>query len=195
MFIYANVLDYLLKKEQIQRKERALLLLAACHDHDVATSRTRFRDNLSIEEKRRRRRSIPTHVLNDPGESAWAALYKARDDQAMITSTGFDVLTFDYILGKFKETYYDYSPHGEDGKIVKRSDDKRGRRRLVDAESCLGLYLVWTRTTCNLWVIQYIFNLSHQSLSIYIRYARRVLLQVLKYDENAIIRRPSVEEI
>ena len=49
--------------------------------------------------------SIPRPALQDPSMSAWRALYQSKQDQALITLTGLDFETFDWLADKFA-TYY-----------------------------------------------------------------------------------------
>jgi hypothetical protein len=59
--------------------------------------------------------------------SPWRKVYISKDDQAMITLTGFDYNSFQYILVLFSPTYDKYSPWiDESGYIVKKKT-KRGR--------------------------------------------------------------------
>jgi hypothetical protein len=94
----------------------------------------------------------------------------------MITLTGFDFITFDWLLEKFKEKYDNYSPFVDPyGRIVPINNLQKGRPRLTTAADCLGLCLAWTRTRGSNMVLQIIFGMTSSPVSIYLRFGRRIL--------------------
>ena len=56
-----------------------------------------FMRRLNAYKRRIRRRYIPRPSLHLPSMSAWRVLYLARQDQALITLTGIDFATLDYL--------------------------------------------------------------------------------------------------
>ena len=80
-------------------------------DGDAVRPHSRYRKDfmrrLNAYKRRIRRRSMPRPSLHLPFMSAcWHVLYVARQDQALITLTGIDFATFDYLAPKF-EAWYD----------------------------------------------------------------------------------------
>jgi hypothetical protein len=98
--------------------------------------------SLSKKDKQRRTRSIPRWALQDPKCSAWRKLLNSTNDQSLITLTGLDHTTFNYLHRLFKPYFYYYSPHlNNKGRIVPIPFNGRGRPRLITSEDCLGLVL------------------------------------------------------
>ena len=89
--------------------------------------------------------------------------------------------------------YDNISPHRPSGlmKVKKVS----GRRRLLTSLDCLGLCLSWTRTRGGMFVLSMIFGMTSSSVSEYVRFGRRILIQVLKGRTDAMVRIPSNEQI
>jgi len=82
------------------------------------------------------------------------------------------------------------------GKIVAvRNQAGPGQPRLLDAPSCLGLVLGYTRTKGSLFSLQMIFGVTHSVLALFLRYSIKLLYKVLKEEPTARIEIPSVEEI
>jgi hypothetical protein len=57
----------------------------------------RYYKSLSIREKRNRSRCVPHRALQDPQHSAWRKLLWSNDDQSLITLTGFNRQTYDWL--------------------------------------------------------------------------------------------------
>jgi len=53
---------------------------------------------------------MPQIALLPPEKSAWRKIYESRSDQAMITFTGFDFDTFEWLNSKFEPYFKMYSP-------------------------------------------------------------------------------------
>jgi DDE superfamily endonuclease len=176
-----------------------LILLIKVQQQLQQKKHTRYKKNflrsLCLQEKRRRQRFIPRIALALPSGSAWNALYESGNDQALITFTGCDFSTFKYIYELFTPVYNEYSPFvSDDGKIFK-INPKMGRPRLIGARDCLGLCLGWTRTRGSWTSLQMIFGLSSTSLSMYLRFGRRILILVLQNNPLAWIKIPSDDKI
>ena len=74
-------------------------------------------------------------------------------------------------------------------------DKTRGRPRIISVEDCVGLNLAWTRTQGSLMSLQLIFGLTYTHLSTYLRYGRRILIKVLKDEEDSRVKVPSLSKI
>lgn len=94
-------LELIIPKCDIYRNTMSLLTIAA------AIYKNR-RNNDAVEkgkERRRRDRRIPRIALQKPTESAWFVLYGSGKDQALITLTGFDHKSLNFILQLFQPIY------------------------------------------------------------------------------------------
>ena len=77
--------------------------------------------------------------------SAWRALYQSKQDQALITLTGLDFETFDWLADKFAAYYDSHSPWLDVTNVnIVPQLEGQGCPRLVIAIDCLGLCLAWT---------------------------------------------------
>jgi hypothetical protein len=178
----------LLKKEEDEKFHRA-------EKPKHSRYRKDFLRRLSVEESRRRQRRIPRIALQDPSKSSWRTLYDSRNDQALITLTGLDVETFHYVLRKFAPICDQYSPFIDDeGRIVKKKSNA-GRPRLLHPEDILALNLAWTRTQGSTMALQMIFGTTMTPVSKYLRFGRRIFVEVFQHDEYAEVRLPSPREI
>ena len=70
-----------------------------------------------------------------------------------------------------------------------------GRPQLMSAADALGLALAWTRTRGSQMVLQIIFGMPGTSVSMYIRFARRLIIMILQSDPYAAIRPPTLEKL
>ncbi len=96
-----------------------LFLLASCQLPLLAFifSEAKLKDFLSSAELQRRDRRIRRCALLDANQSPWQKLYHSRNEQSLITFTGFNYASFDYLLSKFQPFYRRYSPYTGNGKI------------------------------------------------------------------------------
>ena len=150
-----------------------------------------FHRVLDAAEKQIRQRRIPRTSLHAVHRSAWRALFYSYNNQALITATGLDHATFQYLLSEFEPIFNAYTPFGST--IIKKST--RGRKRRITAVDCLGLVLVWTRTRGSVMSLQLHFGLSMTNLTMYLRFGRRIVTEVLKDNDYARIAIPSPETI
>jgi DDE superfamily endonuclease len=133
--------------------------------------------------------------LHSPESSAWKQLLSSSNNQGMITMTGLDINTFNWLTALFKPIHDEYSPFvSADGRI-KKITKNRGRPRLLSAEDCLGLCLAWTRTRGSVMVLQMIFGLTRTPIGMYLRFGRRILIKVLQGNSESSIRIPSDDNI
>ena len=154
-----------------------------------------FLRNMSIQEKRCLSGYILISSPNKLSSYVQAQTQDSKDDKNLIPATGFDTSTFQYLLEIFEPIFKSHTPHKKDGKLQKLNNHGRGRRRLIDAATCLWLYLTWKITTSRLWFFQFMFNMTHPSIILYLMFARMVLLDFLQKGECAKIRRTFNEEI
>ena len=153
----------------------------------------RFHKKLSAYQRRIRQCCIPRPALHDPSMSAWRVLYQSKHDQALITLMRLDFETFDWLADKFAAYYDSHSPWLDvtNGNIVPRLEG-RGRPRLLTAIDCLGLCLAWTRTRGSCMVLQIIFGMTAVPVSLYLRFSRRILIEVLTKEPDAAIKVPDL---
>ena len=137
------------------------------------------------EDRQLRQRRIPRVSLQSIEQSPWRRLFYSDNDQALITLTGLDHATFDYLLRLFQPIFDNYTPFGDGDNIQKIST--KGRKRTVNALDVLGLVLTWTRTRGALFSLQLSFGLTHTNLTVYLRFARRIIVEVLKNNPLAAI--------
>jgi hypothetical protein len=157
-------------------------------------NRKRFHKALSRALKRLRDRRIPRVALQDPHVSAWRKLYGSSNDQAMITLLGFDVATFEWLREKFDPIYTSHSPFiAKDGTIVPIRGN--GRPRLMTGADCLALNLAWSRLRGSMTALSVIFGMTASSVSMYLRFGRRLIIRILIKEPDAAICVPSVQKI
>ncbi len=126
-------------------------------DSPVAKQK-KFLKSLSKEECHLCSRKIPRASLLTLNMSPWRTLLLAlKVDQALITMTGFDGVSFTSLLQKFAPLFDDYTPPFNTGHILLKQDSlKGGHPRKVHPDDCIGLVLVWMRTRGSLTALQLI---------------------------------------
>ena len=144
-----------------------------------------------------RQRKIPRCSLQDQSSSAWRRLYDSRNDQGMITLTGFDHAAFDFLCGIFAPVFDSYTQFVPPGTscFERTKQPKKGRPRMIRPEDCLGLVLVWTRTRGPLNVLQLVFGLTYTNLLVYLRFGIRLFVETFRHDPLASVSIPSAETI
>jgi len=97
----------------------------------------------------------------------------------------------------FEPYYVSNSPNATGGLIHKKmaTGNKSGRKRKLDAREGLCLYLTWCWKMGSFCVLQMTFGMTAQSISVYLRFARRIILVVLTRHLDAMIRVPSTDKI
>ena len=167
-------------------------------------SRTRNRKRreryaeLSYEQKIRRTRKVPRIATLPPCKSSWAYLYGSDNVQGFITVTGIDPPSFRKLLHKFSTLFHSHSPYAlEDGNIrpISPGQNRPGRPRKITADACLGMTLFWTRTTCYYWTIAGFFGLTGSPCELWLRFGKRMLLQVLRNRDDSKIKMPSEQKV
>jgi hypothetical protein len=152
----------------------------------------RYYKALSIAQRRLRYNRVPRIALLPPAQSAWRKIYSSRNDQAMITLTGFDLDTFEWLNSKFEPYFNTHSPFIKDKThIVPIPCPGKGRKRLINSRDCLALNLAWTRTRGNTTVLEIIFGMTGTPVDRYLIFGRRILLEVLSNEPDAAVKIPS----
>lgn len=160
----------------------------------------RFKACLSLEGSHRRDRRIPREALVDPTYSAWEKLYQSRNDQALITVTGFDHRAFAMLLEPFKYLFDNFTPwtgtnDGSNFKRIEPNNLQGGRPRMINASACLGLVLAWYRFMGATFVLQGWFGFTGTPANVWLRFGRRMLLIALERNPKARVKLPTDEQI
>ena len=154
-----------------------------------------FHSFLSLGSQRRRKGTVRCGALLPPQASAFTALFNSGQDDALITLCGFDHASFTMLLGLFKPLYDNLTPYSKDGMISDEFDAYRGRPRCMDACTCLALCLAWTRTRGSLAVLCIIFGITSSTLSLWIRFSRRIVIHMLLDHPLAKVAMPTFQEL
>jgi hypothetical protein len=114
----------------------------------------------------------------------------------MITLTGLDCSSFNFLAEIFTPFFDDHSPFLRTvDSIFKFQKKKTGRPRKVKAIDCLGLTLAWTRTRGSCMALQSMFGMTMTNLNKYMRFGRRILIKVLERHPEAMVEAPSPKRI
>ncbi len=128
-------------------------------------------------------------LLPDPHTGTpWKALFQSYNDRAYITTMGFDVETFNYIVTSGFGTRWlsQTIPHRD----IDTSGESRPGRRSLDAWGALGLVLHYLNSTMSEISLQQIFGLIPATVSRYIRFALKILLETLQQMPEGKIKWP-----
>ena len=141
-------------------------------------------------ERRRRDRRIPRVALKKYNSSPFEYLYNSLNDQALLNATGCDHRAFTILLKKFHPYYHYYTFHQETG-IIRRKKcymdgTPMGRQRDMSSVGCLGLVLMWYRTTgaCTR-SLSLTFGQTSTPMYRWLKFGRRILLKSLINDNSA----------
>ncbi|CAB9511759.1 unknown protein [Seminavis robusta] len=174
------------------QRRRNFLLLYLLDIQDL-----RFRELLDDEGRLRRDRRIPRIALLSPTDSPWAKLYASGNNQALITTTGFDHKSFRTLVELFAPWFKGNTPWTgkQDGTTFKKlSKYTHGRSRIIDTETCVGLVLTWYRFRGGEFVLQGWFGFTANHANVWLRFGRRGLLKVLSGHPLARVEFPSSTE-
>lgn len=148
----------------------ALLVLGAEHAH---SARLNQRANTRFYLCR------PELVPNPRFATPWQYLYESCNDRAYITTMGFDVQTFEWLLDEAG-----FAERWNSTPILRADTNPDGAPRLgarsLDAAGGLGLYLHWLCSTMRETSLQEIFALVPSTVSRYLAFAQQILLNVLR---------------
>lgn len=174
------------------------LVLLACIVHRQLRPKLTFKDGLSISAARRRDRRVTRRALPSPSMAPFHVLLMSTCDQSLITVTGVDHATFVYLLNKFSPLYDRYTPYSTSGGMkllrTEMGEKRLGRPRSLNATMCLGLLLAWHRSRGSMFSLCMLFGCTASVCSLFIRFARRLFVVMLKDDDDAKIRMPSNAE-
>ncbi len=142
-------------------------------------------------------RKIPRCSLLEQSQSAWCHLYKSRNDQGMITLTGFARAMFDSLSEIFTPVFESYTPFDPSGVscFERTKEQNRGRPWMIQPKDGLGLVLAWTRTRGSLMVLQLIFGMTYTNLDDYLLFAKKIIVMVLRGHPMAKVQIPSTEKL
>ena len=156
-----------------------------------------YRKQLNSEGRQRRDRNLIRASLKSPDESTWLKVFASGDDGALITVTGYDHETFQYMLSLFLPFFTNYTPWcskhgGVDGLNYRKlnENEKRGSKRMVTAQACLGLVLSWYRFRGAEFVLQGWFGFTGTQCNVWLRFGRRMLLRALANEADVRVRMP-----
>ena len=159
-----------------------LLLGAEIHRQIRAHRRSESRHSLT------RPLLLPDPRVNTP----WQQLLESKADRGFITTMGFDVTTFYYILRSgFRDQWNTRSIRRKDGKP---DAIPRPGRRSLDAEGGLGLALHYLSSTMCETSLQQIFALIPSTVSRYLDFGLGILLHILQSLPEAAIVWPKAEK-
>jgi hypothetical protein len=125
-------------------------------------------------------------LLHDPrGDTAWQKLKRTRNDCAFITTMGFNVKMFTFILeSRFPKHWYEDTIPRHDTNVTGTS---RPNRRSLDADDALGLVLHYLNSTMCEVSLQEIFAIIPSTVSRYITFGLAILLMTLRNIPDANI--------
>lgn len=123
-------------------------------------------------------------LLPDPRRATpWQALYQSQNDRAYITTMGFNVATFNYILESGFTEHWNTN-------TIPRSDNINAAppllsRRSLDAAGGLGLVLHYLTSTMLDISLMEIFALIPSTVSRYLNFTLSILLKTLRTTKDA----------
>lgn len=151
---------------------------------------------LSVRERDERTRSIPRLSLPQPHQSPWNIAYHSKSERALITLTGLNHDAFEKLHLAFGPLFWAHTPYSDDGSIrCTNETERRGRPRKISSHACLGLVLMWSRTTCQYWVLSGSFGLVGTCCGLWLRFGKRILLTVLSSRPDSQVKLPTAEKV
>lgn len=142
-------------------------------------------------EKRRPRRLYLTRrdLLSDPRHGTpWQQLWSSQNDRAFITTMGIDVQTFRLLLDGFAPRWNSIPIPRDD---VSSTGHPRLGRRSLDGAGALGLLLHYLGSAALETTLELIFAIIPTTMSRYLYFARKILLDVVKNMPEGAIRMPA----
>ncbi|KAF5371930.1 hypothetical protein D9757_011485 [Collybiopsis confluens] len=131
-------------------------------------------------------------LMPDPrAESPWVRLWQGQEDRAFITTMGFDVATFRFILegrNRFADIWDNTPIPRED---VSSASAPRPHTRSLDAAGALGLVLHYLGSAIHEVQLQQIFAVVPSVLTRYLKFSLHILLTTLRRMNEARIKIPS----
>ena len=106
---------------------------------------------LTEDQRRNRDRRMPRAAIKNYKNSPFEFLYNSLNDQVILNATGHNHRTFNILIKKFSPNYQDHTfDKGTDvirKKICYPDGRPIGRKRDMSPVGCLGLVLMWYRST------------------------------------------------
>ncbi len=152
-----------------------------------------FLDTCSEYERKIRHHRLPRIALLSVSKSPWRQLYESGDDQSLVTAVGFTHESFKYVLDIFEPAFKYNTPFQSD--TIRPCDPNAGRPRKVKAEDCLALVLFWSRCKGNGVPLSMIFGMTSSNMCVYLKFGRRIFIEVFRKHPLARIRVPPAEKI
>ena len=152
-----------------------------------------FRRSLPAELVIIRDHRIPRHSLLSVRRSPWRKILDTRSAQSLIAVTGLDIDALHYLFEKFAPLFDNNSPFLSG--TIEPIRPNFGRPRKIRHEDCVGLVLMWTRTRGSLMTLQMIFGMTMTNLAMYLKFGKRLLVEILRNDKHARIRIPTAAKI
>ena len=95
-------------------------------------------------------------------------MFVFRNNQALITLSGFTFEAVEYLLQKFSPVYDAYTPFVNTvGNFVCKVSHA-SRPHFMRPEDCLGLYLAWSQKHGSLMVLQVLFGTTFTAVAKYL---------------------------
>jgi hypothetical protein len=136
---------------------------------------------------------VRSDLLPDPrADTPWQALYDSQNDRAFITTMGFDVNAFHYILHSGFAAAWNSRPIPRSD-VAPNAEPLPGRRSL-DAAGGLGLILHYLNSTMHDVSLMQIFALVPSTVSRYLSFALQILLELLRRLPEGQIQWPTGDE-
>ena len=111
----------------------------------------------------------------------------------MVTLTGLDHASFENLHELFVPYFEALTPRSKSRCVTTKK--KIGRKRFITSRDCLALCLAWTRTRGSTYVLSMIFGQVSATVSIYLKFGRHILLQILDSHPSAQVKIPNDNEI
>ena len=142
-------------------------------------------------EKRHPSRNYLTRLDLPPNPrfgTAWTHLFDSQNDHVFITTMGFDVRTFNFIIDSgFGERWHHTPIPREDTRSL---GNPRPGGRSLDVSGALGLVLHYLNSTMMEFSLQQIFRLIPSTVSRYITFGLDILLEILRHIPDSKIQWP-----
>lgn len=171
------------------------LLLALAISRKKKKTRQPFWQKLNQEGRLRRERGSPRVALPSPSDSPWNEVHESCHDGAFVTVTGFDRESFLCLLALFQPCFEGFTPWvaNQDGFNCRclKPTERRGRKRIVVAASCLGSVLFWCRFSGGEFTLQGWFGFAGGHANSWLRFGRRMLLKASEGHPDAVAEMPT----
>ncbi|KAG2347204.1 hypothetical protein BDR05DRAFT_958680 [Suillus weaverae] len=157
-----QVLQNEIEMEVIDDEESALIVAATVL---VGTELTR-QEHIDSRQMRRQYLCRVQLLPNPQTSTPWQALFASQNDRAFITTMGFDVETFTFILTSGFAKHWYHTPIPRDD--ISQYANPRVERRSLDAGGALGLVLHYLSSIMHQISLQQIFALIPTTVSRYL---------------------------